>query len=200
MTVGFDPPGGESSVVVRLARRGPRPIPVPASAPEIGSRTGIDLDPKDVRDPIDARWLVACVWPEQPERLERLRASIALAQVAPPELVQGDLVEDLGAVIDRVPADQELVLFATWVLTYLQRRQREELVRHLDALGAERDLHLVYAERLEEVAGLPQALRTDRPEDDRFTALVWVRWLNGRRTTTRLGDLHPHGRTLDWAG
>ncbi len=196
----LDPPGRPSPVVVRVARRGPSPVPVPASMPVVGSRIGVDLNPLDVLDPAAARWLVACVWPEQPERLERLRAAIELAKGAPPELVQGDLVDDLPAVVEKVAADHELVLFATWALTYLSRPQQEALTESLDAIGAERDLHLIYGERLEEVAGLPQAARADRSEDDRFTALVWLRWHDGHRTATRLGDLHPHNTTLDWCG
>lgn len=196
----LDPPNRPSPVVVRVARRGPSPVPVPPSMPLVGSRIGVDLNPLDVLDPVAARWLVACVWPEQPERLERLRAAIELAKGAPPELVQGDLVDALSPMVQTVAANRELVLFATWVLTYLSRSQQNALMVALDDIGAERDLHLIYGERLEEVGGLAQAARADRPEDDRFTALVWLRWHDGHRTATRLGDLHPHNTTLDWCG
>jgi Uncharacterized protein conserved in bacteria (DUF2332) len=36
----------------------------------------------------DARWLRACLWPDQPERVARLEAEIALAATAPPLLLQ----------------------------------------------------------------------------------------------------------------
>ena len=36
--------------------------------PEVVARVGVDLDPVDVTDADDARWLRACVWPDQRER------------------------------------------------------------------------------------------------------------------------------------
>jgi hypothetical protein len=42
--------------------------------PSPGLRLGLDLAPIDVADPDDARWLEACIWPGQPERLARFRA------------------------------------------------------------------------------------------------------------------------------
>ena len=35
-------------------------------------------------DADEARWLRACLWPDQPERAARLEAEIALAATAPP--------------------------------------------------------------------------------------------------------------------
>ena len=47
--------------------------------PEIVARIGVDLDPLDVTDADDARWLRACLWPDQPERAAQLEAELALA-------------------------------------------------------------------------------------------------------------------------
>src|SRR6266581_3378859 len=60
---------------------------------EVVARVGVDLDPIDVTDADDARWLRACLWPDQPERVARLEAEMALAAAAPPLLLQGDAVE-----------------------------------------------------------------------------------------------------------
>src|SRR5437867_12694419 len=67
---------------------GDRPIPTRA-IPEVVARVGVDLDPVDVTDAGDARWLPACLWPDQPERAARLEAEMALAATAPPALPQG---------------------------------------------------------------------------------------------------------------
>ena len=48
-----------------------------------------------VTDADAARWLRACLWPGQPERVARLEAEMALAATAPPLLLQGDAVEVL---------------------------------------------------------------------------------------------------------
>ncbi len=195
----LDPTDGPSPVVVRTERHGPTPIPVPAVFPAVGSRLGLDVRPIDVTDPSAARWLVACLWPEQAERLDRVRAAIGLAQGSPPPVVRADIAADLVPALADVPGDHELVCFATWVLTYLDLDEQRALTASLDEIGAGRDLHLVYGERLEEVPGLPQAARPDRPDDDRFTALVWLQWRDGRRTARRLGDMHPHALSLDWS-
>ncbi len=41
-------------------------------SPEL--RIGLDLAPIDAKDEVEARWLEACIWPGQPERLERFKA------------------------------------------------------------------------------------------------------------------------------
>jgi len=51
--------------------------------PEVVARVGVELDPVDVTDADDARWLRACLWPDQPERVARLEAEMALAATAP---------------------------------------------------------------------------------------------------------------------
>jgi hypothetical protein len=42
--------------------------------PSPNIRLGLDLSPIDIHDEADARWLEACIWPGQPERLARFRA------------------------------------------------------------------------------------------------------------------------------
>jgi len=85
---------GDPSSPVQLSSSivGDRPIPTRAM-PEVVARVGVDLDPVDVTDADDARWLRACLWPDQPERAARLEAEMALAATAPPLLLQGDAVE-----------------------------------------------------------------------------------------------------------
>ena len=84
---------GDPSSPVQLSSSvvGARPIPARAM-PEVVGRVGVDLDPVDVTDADDARWLRACLWPDQPERIARLEAEMALAATAPPLLLRGDAV------------------------------------------------------------------------------------------------------------
>ena len=67
-------------------------------------RRGIDLEPVDVTTAEGERLLEAFVWPDQLERRERLRAAIATVRDDPPELLRGDYVDLLPAVLrDRAP-------------------------------------------------------------------------------------------------
>ena len=42
--------------------------------PSPEQRLGLDLAPIDAHDPVEARWLEACIWPGQPERMDRFKA------------------------------------------------------------------------------------------------------------------------------
>src|ERR1700734_501861 len=110
---------GDPSSPVQMSSKvvGGRPVPARAM-PEVVTRVGVALDPVDLTDADDARWLRACLWPDQPERAARLEAEIALAATAPPLLLQGDAVEVLPDAFAGVPADALPVVTTTWALSY----------------------------------------------------------------------------------
>src|SRR3954465_117203 len=82
---------GDPSSPVQLSSSivGDRPIPTRAM-PEVVARVGVALDPRDAPDADDARWWRACLGPDQPERVARLEAEMALAATAAPLLLRGD--------------------------------------------------------------------------------------------------------------
>jgi len=106
---------GDPSSAVQLTASivGDRPVPARAM-PEVVVRIGVDLDPVDVTDADDARWLRACLWPDQPERAAKLEAEIALAATAPPLLLQGDAVEVMPDAFARVPAAPLATASSAW--------------------------------------------------------------------------------------
>jgi hypothetical protein len=72
-------------------------LPV-ARQPDVRLRLGLDRSPLDVRDDQAMKWLEACVWPGEPERLERLRAAVAAmrqaaGEPAPPVVEAVDAAE-----------------------------------------------------------------------------------------------------------
>ncbi len=104
------------------------PLPVPAALPEVVWRAGVDLNPLDVTDPDDVRWLKTLVWPEQQHRRDRLDAAIRIARADPPFLVAGDLNETVEGLAAKAPADATLVIFHSAVLAYLGSAARAEFV------------------------------------------------------------------------
>src|SRR5712691_7764614 len=120
--------------------------------PEVVARIGIDLDPVDLTDADDARWLRACLWPEQPEqpeqpeRVARLEAELALAATAPPLLLQGDAVEMLPDAFAGVPADALPVVTTTWALSHFPLESRLRFLHRLDEAAAGRAVAWVSAE------------------------------------------------------
>jgi hypothetical protein len=190
--------GSGSRLVLEGALRGPLVPPLPVGGLPIATAVGIDERPLSVGHADDARWLVACHWPEERERLEQLRAAIALAQEAPPVVERGDAVDDLAQHLLAVPSHALPVVVSTWVLTYLSVARQLELLAVLDEVATARDLALVFAEQPERVPGMPVPPRPDGQPDGRATALVRVSWHGRRREAVRLADQHPHGRWLEW--
>jgi hypothetical protein len=147
---------GDASSAVQLSSSivGDRPIPTRAM-PEVVARVGIDLDPVDVTDADDARWLRACVWPDQPERVARLEAEMALAATAPPLLLKGDAVEVMPDAFARVPADALPVVVTTWALSHFSLESRLRFLHRLDEPAAGRAVAWVSAEGVGVAPAIP---------------------------------------------
>jgi hypothetical protein len=147
---------GDPSSPVQLSSSvvGEQPIPR-RTVPEVVARVGIDLDPVDVTDADEARWLRACLWPDQPERLARLEAEIALLAADPPLLMQGDAVEVLPDVFAEVPADALPVLTTTWTLSQLPLESRLRFLHALGEAAAGRTVAWVSAEGVGVAPGIP---------------------------------------------
>jgi len=138
---------GDPSSPVQLSSSivGDRPIPARAM-PEVVARVGVDLDPVDVTDADDARWLRACLWPDQPERAARLDAEMALAATAPPLLLRGDAVEIVPDAVARVPADALPVVTTTWALSSFSLESRLRFLHRLDEAAVDQAVAWVSVE------------------------------------------------------
>lgn len=129
-----------------LGRAGATPVfackvsagtPVPAQLPEIAWRAGLDLNPVNPRDPSQMSWLEALVWPDQPDRLDRLRAAVAVARNNPVRVMQGDLLTNLPAVLDQAPRGPTVAVFHSATLAYVRDpAQRTEFARTVFDAGA----------------------------------------------------------------
>ncbi|MGX5209505.1 DUF2332 domain-containing protein [Streptomyces violaceus] len=133
---------------------GDRPVPTRAM-PEVVARVGIDLDPVDVTDADNARWLRACLWPDQPERVARLDAEMALSATAPPLLLRGDALEVLPDAFARVPADALPVITTTWALSRFPLESRLRFLHRLDEAAAGRTVAWVSAEGVGVAPAIP---------------------------------------------
>jgi hypothetical protein len=112
-----------------------RRTPLPSALPQIVWRAGVDLNPVAVSDPDQAAWLEALVWPDQSDRLTRLRAAMAIAARHRPRIVRGDLRRDLAALAAEAPKDATLVIFHTAVLAYVASSgERAEFARSVGSL------------------------------------------------------------------
>ena len=174
---------------------------VPVAAPSIAARVGLDRRPVDVRDDDQMRWLLACQWPDHLDRFEVARRALALARSLPdpPVVRRGDAVEDLAAVVARLPFDAHLCVLHSWVAAYFTPDEQHALTAAIARLAETRPVSWLFAEIPYEVPGLP--VPPPREKVRGATALVLVEQAPGRdRTERRLADMHSHGRWLHWYG
>lgn len=60
---------------------------IPAALPVVGDRIGLDADPVDFDDPVQRRWLCACVWADEADRQRRHEAAIERVRRDPPSVI-----------------------------------------------------------------------------------------------------------------
>lgn len=143
-----------SAVQVSASVVGEGLVPLRAM-PEVAARVVVDVDPVDVTEVDEARWLRACVPPDQVERLARLEAELALAGAAPPVLVRGGVVEVLPEAIASVPDDVLPVVITTWALSGLDLEGRLRFLQRLDEAATRRPVAWVSVEGVGVAPGMP---------------------------------------------
>jgi hypothetical protein len=186
--------------VFNLSAGAKRPV-LPKSV-SVAAKVGLDRWPVDLTDEEQLAWLEACVWADQPERIRLLNQAAAAQLKDRPEFVTGDLVDDLAAAADRIPAELPLVVFNSHVLPYVSAQRRADFVAALRELAARRPLWWISQEAYE--AGLNLVL-PDRP-DLAFTpagrtpsgTLGLVRWVDGRPDAVALARTAFHGERIVW--
>lgn len=177
---------------------------------QLGMRIGVDINPLDVTNEFQARWLCALIWPDDQARFARLRAAVDLAASDPLDLHRGDAVETVGAHITSVLADQYPVVVTTWVLTYLTKPQRQAFGAALDTVAQKRDFAWVAMEHPAYAKGLPWPEAITSIWTPEFlqsnletwtglgTPLVLHRYASGRRTSQWIASVHAHGHWINW--
>jgi hypothetical protein len=132
-----DRTAGSPSSALTLACELVGPHVPPLDPPPVAWRAGVDLSPVDASDPADARWLRACLWPDQMARQARLAAALEVAREHPVDIRRGDLPTVLPELIAEAPADALVCVFHTAVLIYLENDQIAALRAVLGAVERE---------------------------------------------------------------
>lgn len=126
-------------VLPRLAARLDGLVP---RMPEIAWSAGLDIHPLAATSDDDVRWLETLIWPigdgePDVERLDRLRAAVAIACEHGPTVREGDLLDGTMALVDEARGRAATtVVFHTAVLAYVTAEGRAafaETMRGSDA-------------------------------------------------------------------
>lgn len=198
-------PGGDhgptSGIDLECDVSGEQPAldPIPA----IAERVGLDDAPLDLNSTPDRMWLRACVWADQPERLERLEQAIEISSALSITMHRRDLRRDpLDALrtVLHTPADIPAVIITSWTLAYLDDVAQRRVIAAIDEVGRCRDgLTWISLEHLQEVPALRE-MSPAIPADERASSLQLTHWESGVRTTHLLARCHPHGNWMEWFG
>jgi hypothetical protein len=115
-----------------LVLRGEERTPAPISAlPRVRSRVGVDAAPPDLHTEDGVRLLKSFVWADKRERLARIDAAVALWRRDPPEIVVGDMLDELPGLLARQRDGAVLLVWQTAALNYLPRERQHEVRRLL---------------------------------------------------------------------
>jgi hypothetical protein len=187
---GYDLGGGrlwgdaQSAVHIKTDWRGNSP---PLDAPlKIAARLGNDQDPLSAAREDDRRRLIAYVWPDQADRLQRLEAALDIAAKHPVEIVKEDAGKFLASCLARKAHDGVArVVFHTIVLQYATPETRAEIKQTLAAAGA----------RATERAPLARfSMEHEKPDQPATVRLTL--WPGGEERI--IGQCDSHGAWVDW--
>jgi hypothetical protein len=154
----------------------------PGAAVQVIARSGGDIDPINPTDPAGRLRLMAYVWPDQADRLQRLRSALDVAAEVPADLRR----EPASATLARATlADGSwTVLWHSIVRQYLDLSERTALDQRSAALGA---------------AATPAARFAHlslEPSAEGKCLVTMTTWPGGTRRV--LGTAPPHGIPVTW--
>ena len=153
----------------------------PPTPPLVADRRGVDLNPLDPHDPRDALRLTAYLWADQPDRLARTRAAIAVAR-APVD--KGDAAAWLAErLASPLPGHLHLV-YHTIAWQYFPPDTQKAC---LDAL---------FAAGQAATPDAPLARLSMEADGGKGAAITLWLWPEGQKIS--LGRVDFHGRWLDW--
>ena len=156
---------------------------VPPFLPEpmIADRVGLELNPVDLSDPDDRDWLRALVWPDQPQRLERLDRAIALHRLSPPRILSGDALVLLPDALAGVPPRDAVCVYHTIAVYQFSAAMKEAFAAILVTAGLRRPVwHLSFE------------------FDGKDYALALTRHHEGVADACMLAAAQAHGGWIEW--
>jgi hypothetical protein len=163
--------------------------PIRPSLPALAAAVGIDRSPVDVTDPDDARWLLACVWPET-GRLPRTELAISEAAVDPPPVLRGDAFEALPGAVRGLAPHVGVCVSTCWTFAYFPPDRRPAFTELLAGLAGERPLVWLYGEG--------PGVGPDFGESQDECVLGLVLFDRGAPEPVLLAQVHPHGDWINW--
>jgi len=151
---------------------------------DVAERAGCDRNPLDATTPEGRLALMSFVWPDQPERMARLDAAIAVARRVPATVDQGDAAEWVAARLASPTPGLATVVAHSIVLQYLSPERRSRFRDTLAGAGQQA------------TAAAPLAWLRMEPGGER-AELRLTTWPNGEERV--LATAGYHGQPVWWS-
>ena len=129
-----------SSIILESSFRGDRKPELSSDFPTVTGRVGIDLNPIDLMNRDQVKWLQALIWPEHFDRKARLIKAVRIAMINPVTMIQGHAVDVLPSVLLDVPRTEVAMVYHTHVANQMSPEEREELLQVVDDFGQQQDI------------------------------------------------------------
>ncbi len=175
-----------SPVVFRDAWHGA--VPSAGLQLEVVERLGCDRHPVDAATDEGALTLTSYVWPDQTERLDRLRGALAIAREVPVRVIRESAAELLATL---APVEGTwTVVWHSVMWMYLEDAERDAVLAHLERAGAEAAAGAPLAHVSFEAPGLT-------PETGAAFEVSVRTWPGGAARV--IGHAPAHGLPVDWS-
>jgi hypothetical protein len=129
----WGPPDSPLLIRSRLAGAGRPPLDAPL---RVASRAGCDPRPVDPRTEEGRLTLTSYVWPDQPGRLERLRAALEIARDVDAPVARARAADWIEARLAQPAPGAVTVVFHSIVMQYLPDEERERFEAAVEAPSA----------------------------------------------------------------
>lgn len=151
----------------------------------VASRAGVDINPLDATDAADQLRLMSYLWPDQPDRLRRMKQALELAVTCPAKITKADAIDWLEKQLSKTITGATTVIYHTIAWQYFPAEVQARgkiLIEQAGAKSAE-DAPLIWLSM--------------EADDNTPGAAISMRLWPGD-TSVDLGRADFHGRWLDW--
>lgn len=173
-----------SQVVIAPEWKGGLP---PQVQVDVESRAGCDLNPLNPADSKDILRLMSYIWPDQPERLQRTAAALAVAAESRQTVEKADAVDWLDRRLTTTYPGSVHVIYHTIAWQYLPM-----------ALQTKGEALIAVAGDRATVDAPLARLQMEADGQEKGAALTLQIWPSGERHLIGRADFH--GRWVDWIG
>lgn len=173
---------GASSLVLPCQDRGQEKLPRLSKPVSVASCVGIDINPLEVNDEDQVRWMRALIWPEHRLRAERLMGAVAIAKRVRPIMHPGHGLDLLPGMLEALPSGEAVCIYHSYTLNQFTAAERDAFSALLASASSRLDVFELGLEWLTEEGPILE-LRDFR-----------------RQRSWKLARCEQHGNWIEWLG